>query len=91
MGLRRMGSAQRTRSRAKTRKSNGLRKARERVSRDRRVLEFIQGKSLPFEPWVMSYFNAQLGKPTWAITQADVEQAVEQARGRIAKAETAVA
>jgi len=91
MGMRRMGSSQRARSRAKTRKRNGLRKTRERISRDRRVLEMIQGKFLPFEPWVMSYFNAQLGKPTWAITPADVEQAVEQARGRIAKAETAVA
>ena len=91
MGMRRMGSSQRARSRAKTRKRNGRRKARERVSRDRRVLAMIQGKSLPYEPWIMSYFNAQLGKPTWAITQADVDQAVEHARARLAKADAAVA
>ncbi len=74
MGLRRMGSVQRKTQRAKARKRNSIRKIRERASRDRRMVESIQGGSLPFVPWVMSWLCEKLEKAPRTITQADVEQ-----------------
>lgn len=72
MGLRRMGSSQRLRQRAKTRSKNRVRKTRERAARDRRMVEAVQGGSLPYTPWVMSWLNEKLGKAPRAITQEDV-------------------
>ena len=73
MGLRRMGSVQRKKQRAKTHARNSRRKVRERASRDRRMVTAIQGGSLPFLPWVMSWLCDKLDKPSRSITQADVD------------------
>lgn len=71
--MRRIGSKQRATQRAKARARNLPHKARERAARDRRMLAVIQGGPLPYAPWVMSWLNVKLDKPTTAITQADVD------------------
>lgn len=73
MGMRRIGSSQRTRQRAKTHARNRPRKVRERASRDRRMIEALKSGHLPYVPWVMSWLNVKLDKPSKAITQEDVE------------------
>ncbi len=84
MGMRRIGSAERKRQRAKTHARNAKRKARERVSRDRRMVAAIQGRALPYEPWVMTWLSALLGKRSRLITQADVDQVVAQRTAALA-------
>ena len=79
MGLRRMGSTQRKTMRVKVKRRNRARKIRERVSRDLRMLEIVKGKSLPYQPWVMSWLCDKLDKPSKVITQADVEGLVKAA------------
>ena len=74
MGQRRMGSAQRTRKRAKVKSRNTVRKTRERASRDARMVETIRGGSLPYAPWVMSWLSEKLDKRSRTITQAEVDQ-----------------
>ena len=73
MGMRRIGSKQRATQRKKARSRNRPRKNRERASRDRRMLTVLQGGPLPYAPWVMSWLNVQLDKPTHSITQDDVD------------------
>ena len=80
MGMRRMGSTQRKTARAKVKSRNSRRKARERVSRDARVLTWIRGHSLPFEPWVTSWLCAKLDKTAGQLTQEDVDRVVSQAK-----------
>lgn len=82
MGLRRIGSTQRKRQRAKVKSANGRKKARERSSRDRRMVEILKGGPMPTAlPWVTSWLTDQLGKPPRAITQADVDQVVARHAG----------
>lgn len=71
--MRRIGSSQRARQRAKTHARNRPRKVRERASRDLRMLDALKNGHLPFVPWVMSWLNVKLDKPSKAITQEDVE------------------
>ncbi len=73
MGMRRIGSAERARKRAKARARNRPRKVRERATRDARMVTVLQGHALPYTPWVMSWLSTKLDKPSKAITQADVE------------------
>jgi hypothetical protein len=73
VGMRRIGSAERARKRAKARARNRPRKVRERATRDARMLTVIQSRPLPYTPWVMSWLSTRLDKPSKAITQADVE------------------
>ncbi len=80
MGMRRMGSTQRKTARTKAKRRNTKRKTRERASRDARVLAWIGGHSLPFEPWVTSWLCDKTGKGAKQLTQADVDKAVAQAR-----------
>lgn len=83
MGMRRIGSAERTRKRAKTRARNRPRKARERAARDARMLEVLRGGGgLPYTPWVMSWLSDRLDKRSKAITQADVEGVLTVAEAR---------
>lgn len=80
MGQRRIGSVQRTRQRAKVHRRNALRKTRERVCRDARMLDAIKSGSLPYLPWVMSWLSDKLEKRSTRITQADVEKVVAEAK-----------
>jgi hypothetical protein len=73
VGMRRIGSTQRAKQRAKTRSRNRPRKIRERASRDRRMIEVLKAGNLPYTPWVMSWLNVKLDKPSRSITQSDVE------------------
>ena len=73
MGMRRIGSAERARKRAKARAYNRPRKVRERARRDARMIEVLQSHPLPYTPWVSSWLSAKLNKPATAITQEDVE------------------
>jgi len=73
MGLRRIGSPQRKKSRAKVHRRNAIRKARARLSRDRTMLELVKARPLPYVPGVMSWLSARLDKPASQITQADVD------------------
>jgi len=73
VGMRRIGSKQRANQRAKARARNRPRKARERISRDRRMLVAIDAGHLPYAPWVMSWLNIKLDKPNSRITQEDVD------------------
>lgn len=76
MGMRRMGSEQRQRQRAKTHGRNAKRKARERASRDRRMLAAIRDGGFPADRRVMSWLSALLEKRSRSITQADVDRVV---------------
>jgi hypothetical protein len=73
MGLRRIGSKQRQKARAKVRHRNSIRKARGRASRDRTMLELVKARPLPYVPGVMSWLSAKLDKPASQITQADID------------------
>jgi hypothetical protein len=76
MGMRRIGSSQRKKQRAKTHKRNAKRKTRERVSRDRSMVEAVKHEKFRDLPWVMSWLGAKLDKPPGAITQEDVDKVV---------------
>jgi hypothetical protein len=56
-----------------SRRTNGMRKDKERSRRDDRMVEIIQKGKLPFTPAVMSWLSARLDKPSGRIVQADVE------------------
>jgi hypothetical protein len=73
VGMRRIGSKQRATQRAKSRARNLPRKARERRARDSRMFAVIKSGHLPYAPWVMSWLNEKLDKPSNAITQTDVD------------------
>jgi hypothetical protein len=73
MGLRRIGSKQRQKARAKVHRRNSIRKARGRASRDRTMLELVKARPMPYVPGVMSWLSAKLDKPASQITQADVD------------------
>ena len=73
MGMRRMGSAQRARQRAKAHARNRPRKVKERARRDARMLETIRGTSAPYAPWVLSWLSAKLDKPSRSITQGEID------------------
>ena len=78
MGLRRIGSTQRTTQRTDPRPQPPP-QVRERAARDARMLTVISGAPLPYTPWVMSWLSTKLDKPSKAITQADVEGIVAHA------------
>jgi hypothetical protein len=61
---------------AESRHRNGIRKARERVRRQTRMIELVKGGRLPYTPAIMSWLSAQLDKPSRLITQAEVDRLV---------------
>ena len=71
--MRRMGSAQRTKSRRRVKARNKPRKVRERASRDRGMLALLQGRPMPYTAGVMSWLGEKLEMRTTKITQADVD------------------
>jgi hypothetical protein len=59
---------------AESRIVNGMRKRKERASRDQRMKNLVSKGKLPYTPPVMSWLSAQLDKPSRLITQAEVEK-----------------
>ncbi|HZU38573.1 MAG TPA: hypothetical protein VFA18_21790 [Gemmataceae bacterium] len=76
MGARRIRREQRRFDMALSRRTNGMRKTRERERRDARMLEIVKKGKLPYLPSVMSWLSAKLDKPARQISAADVEQIV---------------
>jgi len=59
-----------------TRAVNRVRKQKERVRRDARMVECVKSGSLPYAPAVMSWLSAKLQRPAAKITQEEVRQLV---------------
>ena len=76
MGARRIRREQRRFDMALSRRTNGMRKTRERERRDARMLEIVKKGKLPYVPSVMSGLSAKLDKPARQISTADVEKIV---------------
>ena len=74
MGARRIRREQRRVDMAESRIVNGMRKRKERASRDQRMKNLVSKGKLPYTPPVMSWLSAQLDKPSRLITQAEVEK-----------------
>lgn len=62
-----------------TRARNRVFKARESARRDRRMMEEIQARGLPYSPVVMSWLSGKLSKPARKITSQDVQSILESA------------
>ena len=76
MGARRIRREQRRFDMALSRRTNGMRKTKERDRRDARMLEIIKKGKLPYIPSVMSWLSVKLDKPARQISAADVEKVV---------------
>lgn len=74
MGARRIRREQRQTDQALSRRVNGMRKMKERIRRDQRMLDLVKKGKLPYTPGVMSWLSTKLDKPSSRIEQADVEQ-----------------
>ena len=74
MGARRIRREQRRFDMAESRLTNGMRKMKERVRRETRMLEILRQGRLPYTPAVMSWLSARLDKPSTRIQQAEVDQ-----------------
>jgi hypothetical protein len=77
MGARRIRREQRRFDMALSRRTNGMRKTKERDRRDARMIEIIKKGKLPYIPSVMSWLSMQLDKPARQIVAADVEKLVK--------------
>jgi hypothetical protein len=73
MGARRIRREQRQVDMANSRLRNGFVKAKERIRRDKRLIEAVKKGKLPYTPVVMSWLSAKLDKPSRLITQAEVD------------------
>jgi hypothetical protein len=82
MGARRIRREQRQVDMTESRRFNSLLKDKERARRDLRMLDLIQKSKLPFIPSVMSWLSTKLDKPAGRITQADVDQVVNNAKAK---------
>jgi hypothetical protein len=78
MGARRIRREQRRFDMALSRRTNGMRKDKERARRDGRMVEIIKKGKLPYTPAVMSWLSVQLDKPSGRIAQADVDALVNE-------------
>ena len=59
-----------------TKAVNSVRKDKERVRRDARLIAKIKAGSLPYGPAIMSWASRQLGKPASRITQDEIHTLV---------------
>jgi hypothetical protein len=80
MGARRIRREQRANDMAESRRVNGLRKKKERVRRQTRMVELLRGGKLPYTPAIMSWLSQVLDKPSTRIVQADVDKVLAEAR-----------
>jgi hypothetical protein len=76
MGARRIRREQRRFDMDLSRRTNGMRKTKERERRDARMLEIVKKGQLPYLPSVMSWLSAKLDKPSKQIVAADVAKLV---------------
>ena len=68
-----IGMAQRKADAAEAKRVNRIKKSKERVRRDARMVATLKAGSLPFSPTVMSWVSRQLGKPSKKITAEDIQ------------------
>jgi hypothetical protein len=73
MGARRIRREQVAADQALSRTTNGMRKMKERIRRDKRMTELVKKSALPYTPTIMSWLSEKLDKPSARIVQADVE------------------
>lgn len=76
MGARRIRREQRRTDMDLSRRTNGMRKDKERARRDSRMVEIIKKGKFPYTPSVMSWLSAKLDKPSTRIAPEDVEALV---------------
>ena len=77
MGARRIRREQRRFDMALSRRTNGMRKTKERERRDARMLEIVKKGKLPYLPSIMSWLSEKLDKPARQIVATDVEKLVQ--------------
>jgi hypothetical protein len=73
MGARRIRREQRATDMAFSRRTNGMRKMKERIRRDARMIELVKKGTFPYTPTILSWLSAQLDKPSSKIVQADID------------------
>ncbi len=78
MGARRIRREQRAFDMALSRRTNGMRKTKERSRRQSRMAELVKKLEFPYTPSIMSWLSAELDKPAKQITSADVQQMLSQ-------------
>ncbi|MFO0964022.1 MAG: hypothetical protein U0793_00360 [Gemmataceae bacterium] len=59
---------------------NGKRKVKERVNRDKRMLDLVKKGKLPYLPSIMSWLSQQLDTPSRLIKQEDVDRLMQNAK-----------
>jgi hypothetical protein len=62
---------------AESRHCNGIRKSKERLRRDARLLAAVKTGKPPYSPTVLSWLSARLNKPSRLITPDDVAKLLE--------------
>ncbi len=73
MGARRIRREQVAADQAFSRRTNGMRKMKEHVRRDARMVDLVKKGKFPYTPAVMSWLSSKLDKPSSRIVQADVD------------------
>jgi hypothetical protein len=73
MGARRIRREQRATDQAFSRRTNGMRKMKERIRRDARMLELVKKGTFPYTPSILSWLSVQLDKPSSKIVPGDVD------------------
>jgi hypothetical protein len=73
MGARRIRREQRATDQAFSRRTNGMRKMKERERRDARMTELVKKGKLPYTPSILSWLSTKLDKPASRIEQSDVD------------------
>jgi hypothetical protein len=79
MGARRIRREQRQIDMATSRRVNGMSKDKERVRRDKRMLDLVKKSKAPYTPAVLSWLSGKLDKPGSRITDADIKKVVNSA------------
>ena len=74
MGARRIRRDQRAFDQALSRRTNGMRKTKERARRDARMAELVKNGKFPYTPSIRSWLSEKLDKPATRIEQADVDK-----------------
>ena len=72
MGARRIRREQRATDQAFSRRTNGMRKMKERIRRDARMAELVKQGTFPYTPTILSWLSAKLDKPSRLITTDEV-------------------
>jgi hypothetical protein len=73
MGARRIRREQRATDQAFSRRTNGMRKMKERIRRDKRMAELLKKGTYPYTPTILSWLSIKLDKPSSKIAPADIE------------------